>query len=129
MFPVYGFGGYFNNATHHCFPLTFNPASVEVPGVAGILAAYENSFRVVTLSGPTNFAEVVNTVAATASRRCSQADQQYHVLVMLTDGEITDFRDTVDAIVAASYVPMSIIIIGVGCVGPSVRPPCLLVSY
>lgn len=40
--------------------------------------------------------------------------QQYSVLLILTDGEITDFDQTRDAIVRASRLPMSIIIVGVG---------------
>lgn len=40
--------------------------------------------------------------------------QQYFVLLILTDGEITDFDQTRDAIVRASRLPMSIIIVGVG---------------
>lgn len=41
-------------------------------------------------------------------------DNNYTVLLILTDGAITDASQTVDAIVQASYLPLSIIIIGVG---------------
>lgn len=40
--------------------------------------------------------------------------QQYYVLLIITDGEITDLDQTRDAIVKASHLPMSIIIVGVG---------------
>ena len=33
---------------------------------------------------------------------------------MLTDGEITDFQKTVNEIVKASHLPLSVIIVGVG---------------
>ena len=36
------------------------------------------------------------------------------MLLILTDGEITDMEDTIKAIVDASFLPMSIIIVGVG---------------
>lgn len=36
------------------------------------------------------------------------------MLLILTDGQINDMQNTVDAIVAASDLPMSIIIVGVG---------------
>lgn len=36
------------------------------------------------------------------------------MLLILTDGEITDMDQTVDVLVEASYLPISIIIIGVG---------------
>ena len=36
------------------------------------------------------------------------------MLLILTDGVINDMANTIDVIVAASYLPMSIIIVGVG---------------
>ena len=40
--------------------------------------------------------------------------QQYFILLMLTDGAISDMQNTKLAIIAASKLPMSIIIVGVG---------------
>lgn len=40
--------------------------------------------------------------------------QCYHILLILTDGVVTDMADTREAIVRASYQPLSIIIVGVG---------------
>ncbi|KAF1649653.1 Copine-9, partial [Eudyptes chrysocome] len=39
---------------------------------------------------------------------------QYHVLLIITDGVISDMLQTKEAIVTASALPMSIIIVGVG---------------
>jgi hypothetical protein len=39
---------------------------------------------------------------------------KYYVLLIITDGAITDMGKTKDAIVAASHLPMSIVIVGVG---------------
>lgn len=49
-----------------------------------------------------------------ASTEVSQEYQQYTILVILTDGVITDFEETVEAIVEASKQPLSIVIVGVG---------------
>ena len=38
----------------------------------------------------------------------------YHCLIILTDGDIHDMKETVDLIVELSKYPVSIIIIGVG---------------
>ena len=40
--------------------------------------------------------------------------QQYYVLLMLTDGAISDMAATKRAIIDASHLPVSIIIVGVG---------------
>lgn len=41
-------------------------------------------------------------------------NQQYFVLLIITDGVITDMDETRNAIVNASRLPMSVIIVGVG---------------
>lgn len=40
--------------------------------------------------------------------------QQYFVLLIITDGVITDMDQTLSAIISASRLPMSVIIVGVG---------------
>lgn len=40
--------------------------------------------------------------------------QQYFVLLLLTDGAVTDVEATREAVVHASHLPMSVIIVGVG---------------
>lgn len=44
----------------------------------------------------------------------SPVPQQYYILLILTDGVVTDMADTREAIVRASHLPMSVIIVGVG---------------
>jgi vacuolar-type H+-ATPase subunit F/Vma7 len=47
----------------------------------------------------------------------AQAEYQstnYYVLILLTDGQIDDFADTVDKIIEASSLPLSIVIVGLG---------------
>ncbi|CAG7823732.1 unnamed protein product, partial [Allacma fusca] len=66
----------------------------------------------VQIYGPTNFAPVINTVAKIASK--TKLGEAYYVLVIITDGVITDMLKTKKAIVDASSLPVSIIIIGVG---------------
>lgn len=46
--------------------------------------------------------------------RSSLCPQQYYILLILTDGVVTDMADTREAIVRASHLPMSVIIVGVG---------------
>lgn len=38
----------------------------------------------------------------------------YHILLILTDGEIHDMEETKNIIIKASSLPLSIIIVGVG---------------
>ena len=43
-----------------------------------------------------------------------EGQRKYHVILILTDGDIHDMPDTKDAIVELSKYPVSIIIIGLG---------------
>ena len=44
----------------------------------------------------------------------SQESQKYHILLILTDGQISDMDRTIEQIVEASVLPFSIVIVGVG---------------
>ncbi len=104
QFACYGFGGVVNRVVNHCFALNGNPSSPVVSGVQGMLDAYEKALLNVGLSGPTNFAPVINTAAAAAQSFVDGyrgGQQRYAVLLIMTDGQITDMSATVEAIARA----------------------------
>ena len=113
QFPCWGFGGKPDRRTlSHCFPLNNNAYNPEVNGIEGIMAIYSQAVCTVELYGPTYFAPVVNMAATIASQQ--SAHQKYFVLLIITDGAILDLQDTVKAVVAASHLPLSLLIVGVG---------------
>eukprot|EP00158_Paraphelidium_tribonemae_P005225 Partr_v1_DN27233_c0_g1_i7_m38564 putative copine family len=77
---------------------------------------YFNNARTRNLGGETNFSPIINAIAADAKRSKESRYPVYHVLTILTDGAIslTDKQNTIDAIVRASDLPMSIVIVGIG---------------
>ncbi|XP_037861949.1 copine-5 isoform X3 [Chlorocebus sabaeus] len=114
MFPALGFGAKLppDGRVSHEFPLNGNQENPSCCGIDGILEAYHRSLRTVQLYGPTNFAPVVTHVARNAA--AVQDGSQYSVLLIITDGVISDMAQTKEAIVNAAKLPMSIIIVGVG---------------
>lgn len=118
LYPAFGFGAKIppKSELSHEFALNFNPQNPYCAGVAGILQAYHNAVHKVQLWGPTNISPIINHVARFARNAESQqtTPQNYFILLLITDGVITDMDDTRSAIVNASELPMSIIIIGVG---------------
>ncbi|XP_067913311.1 copine-8-like isoform X4 [Heterodontus francisci] len=114
MFPALGFGAKLppDGRVSHEFALNGNPDNPYCNGIEGILEAYHRSLKTVQLYGPTNFAPVINHVARYAT--AVQDGSQYFVLLIITDGVISDMAQTKEAIVNAAKLPMSIIIVGVG---------------
>nr|CAB3470829.1 unnamed protein product [Digitaria exilis] len=73
-------------------------------------------------TGPTSFAPIIETAVGIVD----STGGQYHVLLIIADGQVTrsvdtqsgqlspQERDTIDAIVRASQFPLSIVLVGVG---------------
>ncbi|CAM9807249.1 unnamed protein product [Lampetra planeri] len=117
MFPAFGFGARIppEFTVSHDFPLNMDPDNPECAGIQGVVEAYQNCLPKLQLYGPTNIAPIIAKVAKVAAEEeiTGQASQ-FFILLILTDGVVTDMGDTREAIVRASRLPMSIIIVGVG---------------
>ncbi|XP_030612092.1 copine-3-like [Archocentrus centrarchus] len=117
MFPVFGFGAQVPPSwqVSHLFPVNFNQAHPFCAGIEGVVDAYRQCLPQLKLWGPTNFSPIISHVACFARQALQQRmASQYFVLLIITDGVITDMDQTRAAIVEASRLPMSIIIVGVG---------------
>lgn len=118
--PAYGFGATFPaytnpRAAYHKFALNGDCFNPECNGIEGIEAAYLNAIRKATLYGPTNFSEIIGELNKRLEVcEVSQWNQEYHLLLILTDGIISDLQKTIDEIVKGSYYNLSIVIVGVG---------------
>ena len=114
IYPVYGFGALVSGttSTSHCFPLnrTNNP---DIHGIDNVLKVYRETLPNLTFSGPTYFAPLIRTILGEI-RKGLNVGFNYHIILILTDGVINDMDDTIDQIVEASELPVSIIIVGVG---------------
>ncbi|VVC25773.1 Hypothetical protein CINCED_3A006086 [Cinara cedri] len=114
MFPALGFGAKIppqGNVSHEFF-LNLQASDPYCAGIEGVMNAYHHCIRSVELYGPTNFSPVINHVAKFA--QAFQDGSQYFILLIITDGVITDMFQTKQAIIKASTLPLSIIIVGVG---------------
>lgn len=115
LFPLWGFGARLNDGpANHCFNLNGSIGNPSVEGIQGIMTAYAGALRNILLAGPTQFGPVITAAANIASQSMAANEHGYFVLLIITDGVVTDLQETKDAIVEAYDLPLSILIVGVG---------------
>ncbi|XP_038709402.1 uncharacterized protein LOC120004204 [Tripterygium wilfordii] len=114
-FPAWGFGARpIDGPVSHCFNLNGSSSYCEVEGIQGIMTAYTSALFNVSLAGPTLFGHVITNAALIASQSHANGGRKYFVLLIITDGVVTDLQETKDALVKASDLPLSVLIVGVG---------------
>ncbi len=111
-FPVFGFGAKYDGIVRHCFQVGPNK---EVHGIKGVLDAYRGVFKTpLIMSGPTVFTEVIQLAATQARQRHQINPLSYSILLLLTDGAVTDVEATKQVLASIADAPLSIIIVGIG---------------
>jgi len=78
-------------------------------GFEEVLLRYTHLVPFLTLSGPTSFAPLIYEAISIVKQT-----RKYHILLIITDGEVSDERKDAAAIISASRYPLSIIVVGVG---------------
>jgi hypothetical protein len=112
QYPVWGFGAKYDGSVRHCFQVG---SEREVHGVKGILQAYKGTFSTpLIMSGPTVFTEVIELAAAQAKSRQQIRPLSYTILLLLTDGAVSDVEATKRSLVSVADAPLSIVIVGIG---------------
>ena len=111
LFPCFGFGAKVNNRARGLFNLNFQE-DPNVRSIQGIIDAYHTALNKVELWGPTNFAPIIREMNKIIKEQKHKL--KYHILMILTDGIIGDMDETIEELVEGSFLPLSVIIIGVG---------------
>ncbi|EYU34755.1 hypothetical protein ABFS82_11G132200 [Erythranthe guttata] len=119
LIPCFGFGDAY---THDQDVFSFYPDERVSNGFEEVLSRYRELVPQLKLAGPTSFAPIIEMAMTVVE----QSGGQYHVLLIIADGQVTRSVDTehgelspqelktVQAIVQASKLPLSIILVGVG---------------
>ncbi|KAJ8536532.1 hypothetical protein K7X08_034933 [Anisodus acutangulus] len=119
LIPCFGFG---DASTHDQEVFSFYPNENFCNGFEEVLGRYRELVPQLRLAGPTSFAPIIEMAITIVE----QSGGQYHVLLIIADGQVTRSVDTangqlspqekrtVEAIVKASQYPLSIVLVGVG---------------
>ncbi|KAG4387552.1 hypothetical protein GLYMA_11G244000v4 [Glycine max] len=119
LIPCFGFG---DASTHDQDVFSFFSEERFCNGFEEVLTRYRQIIPSLKLAGPTSFAPIIEM----AMTIVEQSGGQYHVLLIIADGQVTRSVDTqhgnlspqelntINAIVKASEYPLSIVLVGVG---------------
>ncbi|KAM3189455.1 hypothetical protein ACQJBY_068012 [Aegilops geniculata] len=119
LIPCFGFG---DATTHDQKVFSFYPENQPCDGFEQALGRYREIVPQLRLAGPTSFAPMIETAIGIVD----SSGGQYHVLLIIADGQVTrsvdtgngqlspQERETIDVIVKASDYPLSIVLVGVG---------------
>ncbi|KAK8472613.1 hypothetical protein PHAVU_002G258600 [Phaseolus vulgaris] len=109
-------------STHDQDVFSFHSDESFCNGFEEVLSRYRDIIPCLRLAGPTSFAPIIEM----AMTIVEQSGGQYHVLLIIADGQVTRSVDTqhgklspqelktIDAIVKASEYPLSVVLVGVG---------------
>ncbi|GAV64895.1 Copine domain-containing protein/zf-C3HC4_3 domain-containing protein [Cephalotus follicularis] len=119
LIPCFGFG---DATTHDQEVFSFHSDHSTCFGFEEVLTCYKKIVPNLRLAGPTSYAPVIDA----AIDMVEKSGGQYHVLVIIADGQVTRSVNTSDgelspqedktikSIINASSYPLSIILVGVG---------------
>ncbi|KAL7217440.1 hypothetical protein ACSBR1_029185 [Camellia fascicularis] len=119
LIPCFGFG---DSTTHDQEVFSFHNDHSPCHGFEEVLSCYKQIVPNLRLSGPTSYAPVVEAAVDIVEK----SGGQYHVLVIIADGQVTrsvntgdeelspQEEKTINSIVNASNYPLSIVLVGVG---------------
>ncbi|XP_044978526.1 E3 ubiquitin-protein ligase RGLG3-like isoform X6 [Hordeum vulgare subsp. vulgare] len=117
LIPCFGFGD-----VSTCDHSVFNFYEEDRPcrGFEEVLDRYKQMIPYLDFSGPTSFAPLIYAAISVVER----SNFQYHVLVIIADGQAATSKsysilspqeeETIQALVDASFYPLSIVMVGVG---------------
>ena len=104
--PVYGFG---DRETSDRRVFNVHPENQPCQGIQQAIMMYKQKVPSLILSGPTSFVPLIKEAIEVVKRT-----KQYHILVIICDGQVTDVDANRQIIEEASNYPLSIICVGVG---------------
>ncbi|WIA09752.1 hypothetical protein OEZ85_009131 [Tetradesmus obliquus] len=119
LIPAYGFG---DASCQDTQVFSFNPLNEPCQGLDRVLRRYRQLVPSVKLAGPTSFAPAIRQACKTVN----DSGGQFHILLLIADGQVTRSVNlqpgqlspqeaaTVEALVEASQLPLSVVMVGVG---------------
>ena len=112
-YEVYGFGACIppDYGLSNCFNINLKAPQSECEKMSGFIEAYRSCFEDIQLHGPSFLAPSIRYIIKSIK---FTTGSHYYILWIFTDGGVTDMDEVLEAIIDASLLPLSIVIIGMG---------------
>ena len=104
--PAFGFG---DTRTQDHSTFSLRPDGKPCANFEDVQYYYKIAAAERVLSGPTSYAPIIHKAIEIV-----EETNQYHILVIIADGQFVTKGPTCQAIVAASHYPLSIVVVGIG---------------
>ncbi|XP_060599642.1 copine family protein 1-like [Ruditapes philippinarum] len=105
IIPVFGFG---DKKCRDKYVFELKPGT-KCEGFSDVLDVYNEVTPTIKLGGPTNFAPLIEKAIEIV-----RETNEYHILVIVADGQVSSEEATKKALIEASHYPISIVVVGVG---------------
>ncbi|KAN0044856.1 hypothetical protein ACTA71_006382 [Dictyostelium dimigraforme] len=104
----------------HCFPISLDNDQFEKDDQYEINNDIDDNMAKLKMSEPTNFSDIIQySMKQSTIEEIDQDNQKYSILVIFTDGLVSDIDETIKNVTISSSLPLSIIIIQIGKGSPS----------
>ncbi|ESO94863.1 hypothetical protein LOTGIDRAFT_161113 [Lottia gigantea] len=113
---VLGFGAKKSSSKKpsHCFSLADQGTDIWIKGIREVINVYKSIIPTLVFSGPTYLTPTIDRVLQLIDKNINQNNQKYYALLIITDGVINDIDSTIEKLIEASSLPLSVLFIGVG---------------
>lgn len=110
LFSVYGFGAN-GSGNVSCFSLN-ERTNPDIHTLDNIINVYRNKLPKLELAYPSDLSPLIEKCL---ERITEENDKTYyHILFIIMDGGVDDIEQTVESLVKASSMPLSVVIVGIG---------------
>jgi hypothetical protein len=125
LFALFGFGGepQWLRRVDHSFSLNGLEDSPFVQGLENLVETYKKAVPRVRLAGPTLGGPLISTANYISSN--FENDKTYYVLVVIIDSPVNDLYQTLGNLVQSSFLPLTVIFVGIGNDNFSTMAPVL----
>ena len=113
-YSVFGFGLKFEGQLTQC--KNINASNQKIHSLQKVVEEYDEFLNKIILSSPSSICPIIDKFKEEIQK--SSNPKSFNVLMIITDGCISDYKEVIDSVIEGQNLPMCINIIGIGAQPP-----------